>query len=151
MSQILSKPRKQTKGLVTVQYLRNKVVWPIISKFVRLTETDEHGYGNCITCGKRYHFSELQAGHFNPGRFNSIIFDLRGIHIQCYNCNINLKGNPRNYDAYMKRTLGQQVIDDLDARAKKVEQFDRMQLLMMVTEYKPKVDTLLAGKIKRES
>lgn len=57
----------------------------------------------------------IQAGHFIPGRKGAVLFDERGIHGQCYNCNKNLKGNPRKYNAFMLEKYGQELIDELDA------------------------------------
>lgn len=92
------------------------------------------------------HWKKLQAGHFNPGRFNSIIFEIRGIHSQCYQCNVGFKGRPREYDAYMRKRYGDAVVDELDALAKKVIQFDAPMLLEMIGVYRIKVKELELSK-----
>jgi hypothetical protein len=71
----------------------------------------------CCTCNKQYPaFGQGcgQAGHFIPGRRGAVLFDERGIHFQCYNCNTNLKSNPRKYHAFMLEKYGQDLIDELD-------------------------------------
>lgn len=139
--------KKSKKPSLTVAYVRNKIVWPLISKFVRLSESNSYGIGHCITCGVAKHWKELQAGHFNPGRWNSIIFEIRGIHSQCYHCNVELKGNPREYDRYMRNKYGDNVVEELDELSKKSFQFDVPTLLSLVADYKPKVEELLKTKI----
>ena len=131
---------------VTLPYVRNKVLWPLVSKFVRLSAADWKGYVACVTCGIVKHWKEMQAGHFNPGRTNSIIFDVRGIHPQCYQCNVGKKGNPREYDAYMRKTYGDEIVKELDQNRHKVEIFDMPQLLALVGEYRLKVKALLEEK-----
>ena len=78
-----------------------KRVWAVFSKFIRMRDclktTGCKDWGLCITCGKRYHIKLLQAGHFISGRHNANLFLEKGTHAQCYNCNINLRGNTLEY------------------------------------------------------
>ena len=120
-----------------------KKVWDEVSEFVRLTEaikaTGDIKMLKCCTCDKLYPAFGVgcaQAGHFVPGRSNAILFDLRGIHGQCYNCNINLKGNWPNYLAYMLKNYGQPVIDELLLLAKIVRQFRIDELETMYAEFR---------------
>lgn len=95
-----------------------KKAWDEFSKFIRnrdaLSTTGERENAVCCTCDTEYPVKKLQAGHFIPGRRNSILFEERGVHAQCYNCNINLKGNPRKYQKFMFNKYGQEEIDRLD-------------------------------------
>ena len=138
---------------ITVAYLRNDVLWKLVSKFVRLTaavKENDNGHVHCVTCGERKHYKQLQAGHFIPGRYNAIIFETRGIHPQCYHCNVGLKGNPRKYDEWMRKNMGDKVVEELDALAKDTRQFFIPELLGMIGEYKKKVDELLAKLVEIE-
>jgi len=87
--------------------------WDEFSKWIRIrdaikttgTKTDLL----CFTCGKRYPaFGKgcAQAGHFVPGRSHVLLFEPHGVHAQCYNCNVNLKGSPQNYRDKMISTYG---------------------------------------------
>ena len=98
----------------TITYYKKKA-WKEFSWYIR-SKRSVNGFNSCCTCGQNYEVKRLQAGHFTQGRHPSVLFDERNCHPQCYNCNINLKGNPRKYDAFMKRKYGQEVIDDLDAK-----------------------------------
>lgn len=105
-----------------------KDCWELFSKIVRLSEADEMGMAKCVTCPAVKHWKELQAGHFIPGRHNAILFERRGCHPQCYVCNIPLKSNPRNYDAYMRVKYGAKVIKELEALDRTTKQFTVLEL-----------------------
>ena len=126
----------------TIAHLRNKMVWPMFSKYIRLKAADFQGYAKCVTCDEWKLVAKLQAGHFIPGRMNAIIFEERCVHPQCYMCNIRLKGNPRKYDAFMKRTYGQEVIDELDALSRTIRTFTYDELIDKYNYYKDEVKKL---------
>jgi hypothetical protein len=117
-----------TKTKNTVKYWKKKC-WDLFSEVIRYRDCQEEGnYGQCITCGERKHFSELQAGHFIPGRHNSVLFDLRNCHSQCMRCNVFLKGNPIKYYRFMLDVYGKDVIDELDKLDGETKQFKVWQL-----------------------
>ena len=113
-----------------------KEVWTLFSKYIRNKYADFRGNAACVTCDKTYPIKLLQAGHFIPGRMNSILFDERGVFPQCYNCNINLKGNPRKYDHFMERTYGREVIADLDRLSVQPKHFTVEELESLKERYK---------------
>jgi hypothetical protein len=113
-----------------------KKCWDLFSEIIRYRDCTEGVYGNCVTCGARKHFSELQAGHFIPGRHNSILFDMRGCHAQCYHCNIGLKGNPIKYYKFMLKKYGQTVIDELEELDKQTQPFKVFQLEVIYEQFK---------------
>ena len=93
----------------------------------------------CVTCGTIKNWKELQAGHFIPGRHNSILFDERGCHPQCYHCNIGLKGNPRAYDRYMKTIYGEVVIKELERLDQITKEFKPYELEAIIDIYQYKL------------
>ena len=90
-----------------------KKLWALFSLRRRMEDclrtTGCTSWGLCFTCSRRYHLKLLQAGHFIPGRHNSNLFYERGVHAQCYNCNINLKGNTLNYMDVLIKLYGEAV------------------------------------------
>jgi len=97
-----------------------KNAWDAFSLFIRTRDafltTGEPYECKCFTCGVTKSvkgFGNIQAGHFIPGRHNSILFDERGCHGQCYHCNVGLKGNTLVYEDKMREMYGQEVIDEL--------------------------------------
>ena len=125
----------------TIKSLKTKT-WKAFSLYIRLSVADEYGFVTCITCGTKKHYKNLQAGHFVPGRGNSILFEERGVHPQCYHCNIGLKGNPRKYAQYMLEKYGQGVIDELDRLSETVRKFTPQELIELREYYKQKTARL---------
>jgi len=134
---------KKYKGTAKLK----KEVWDIFSKYIRLRDclrtTGCPSFGLCITCGKRYHFKLLQAGHFIPGRHNSNLFSKKGTHAQCYNCNINLRGNTLEYRRQIIRLYGEGYDEILEAEARQTKKFTAAELTELKEYYTQKVKELL--------
>ena len=133
------KRKKKSKG---VAYYKKKL-WKVFSRYIRkrdaIKTTGDILNLRCCTCGKEYPAFGVgcaQAGHFITGRGNAILFDERGVHGQCYNCNIRLKGNWPAYIEFMKREYGQEVIDELLALNKTIRQFSVIELQELIEKYK---------------
>jgi len=134
--------------LAKSQYARQKKkTWDACSKYVRtrdcLKSTGTPEYGRCYTCGKRYPFRNLDAGHFRAGRYNAILFDTRGIHAQCTYCNHKLEGNRLEYLKGMLRDYGQEVVDELDRLNKTTRKYTVAELQELEAEFKDKTKKLL--------
>ncbi len=123
-----------------------KKAWSIFSLYKRakdcLRTTGCASFGLCITCGKRYHIKLLQAGHFVPGRHNSNLFYERGVHAQCYNCNINLKGNTLEYRRKIIELYGEGADLEIEANARLSKQFIIPELEEMMAIWKQELRSL---------
>lgn len=97
--------KKKVKG---VKYWTNKID-KVFHRYIRLRDTDDYGWGQCITCDKSLHFSESQAGHFITRARKSTRWDERNVNLQCARC--NCWGNGEQY-LYSKK-LGQELSDEL--------------------------------------
>lgn len=130
---------------VTVSKVKKKV-WVIFSEYIRkrdcLKTTGCSSFGLCITCSKKYHFKLLQAGHFIPGRHNANLFLEKGVHAQCYNCNINLRGNTLEYRRKIIEMYGEAADVDLEKEAQQIKKFTKTELEGLYTYYKERVREL---------
>lgn len=128
-----------------IKTLKRKL-WVIFSLYIRtrdcLRTTGCRSWGLCISCGKRYHIKLFQAGHFIPGRHNSNLFYERGTHAQCYNCNINLKGNTLNYMDALVKLYGDGIIKELRENDKIIKQYKPFELEKMIVHYENELDIL---------
>ena len=138
----MSKRKKKTKGL---NYWKKKA-WDEFSILRRLEfaleTTGTKDQLICCTCGKQYPAFGVgcaQAGHFVPGRGNAILFDKRGVHGQCYNCNCRLKGNWPNYMAFMMNRYDREVVDELLRLNKTVRKFTIPELQEMREDFKEQI------------
>jgi hypothetical protein len=120
----------------TVSSLKKKV-WTAFSLHIRKKYADWRGYETCVTCGKKDHYKNLQAGHFIQGRHNQVLFDERNVHPQCVKCNVFKSGNLVEYYGFMLKTYGQDVIDELRKLDKKNKQFTIKELEKLLKKYKP--------------
>ena len=123
-----------------------KKAWAFFSIYIRtrdcLKTTGCTSFGLCITCGKRYHFKLLQAGHFISGRHNANLFSEEGCHAQCYNCNINLRGNTLEYRRKIIEMYGKGYDVVLEEESKQVLKFTPQYLEELIIELKEKIKLL---------
>ena len=129
----------------TVKLLKKKL-WTIFSLYIRMRDglrtTGSKDWSLCITCSRRYHLKLLQAGHFITGRHNANLFSEKGTHAQCYNCNINLKGNILEYRRKIIELYGKGADIELEKKAKEIKQFTVPELNKMIENYKEKLKKL---------
>jgi hypothetical protein len=127
-----------------------KRAWEAFSRFIRtrdcLRTTGCADWGLCITCGKRYHIKLLQAGHFIPGRHNANLFSEKGCHAQCYNCNINLRGNSLEYRRQIIKLYGEGYDEILEKEDRDIKKYSPQDLTSLIECYKMKVEELLKEK-----
>lgn len=139
---VMKRPSKRKKNW-------KKYAWTVFSKYIRLRDclktAGVPNEGLCYTCGKLYSFSQLQAGHFIPGRHNSNLLDPRGVNAQCYHCNVGLKGNPINYWLYMERDHGREIIDELIAQNRETRIMKSKDWEEEYHFWKKELDDLLPG------
>ena len=134
----------KTKG---VRYWKKKA-WDAFSAYVRTRDSD-CGMGYCCTCGQLYPaFGQgcMQAGHYVAGRRNAILFEENGCHAQCYNCNINLKGNTLNYRDFMERTYGRVERERIEQLRFKDIKYSPAELEAIRDEYAEKRIALMAAR-----
>jgi hypothetical protein len=139
--------KPKTKG---VKYWKKKA-WDEFSKYIRLRDALETTGTKerlvCCTCGKTYPAFGVgcaQAGHFITGRGNSILFDERGVHGQCYHCNIHLRGNWPEYMRFMMLRYGRKVVDELIHNYKLTVHYNAAEMQGIYEKYKQKLSELRA-------
>lgn len=134
--------RKRTKRkLPTITSLKRKA-WRLLSKAIRLEAQEPGGWVQCVTCGVHLPSDRMQAGHFIDGRANAILFDERGIHPQCYACNVIYNGRKDEYWVFMERRHGRGVIDELMAAKSVAREFSRDELLELIDQYTGRIDAI---------
>lgn len=129
------------KKKATVTQAKQKA-WNIFSKYIR-TRGSKNNWNSCFTCLRSLPVKELQAGHWLPGRHNSVLFDPRNCHSQCMRCNVFLKGNPVFYYDRMLEIYGSEICEELKALDRTSKQFKVFELLEIEEEYKQKLEKLL--------
>ena len=78
--------------------------------YIRLRDTDADGWGNCCSCGKRVHFSEADAGHFQPRQHKATRWDERNVNLQCKSCNVWEGGAQYAYSKFLGEDLAEELV-----------------------------------------
>jgi len=130
-----------------------KKTWTEFSKYIRLRDaiksTGTITTVICCSCGKEYPaFGKgcVQAGHFIAGRKYSILFEPTCVASQCYNCNVNLKGNWVGYCEFMLEEYGMEEITRLIKLSKTRVKFSIPELEEMRRRFKAAHAKLLETK-----
>ena len=130
-----------------------KKTWTDFSKYIRIRDalktTGTIEKVICCSCSKEYNaFGKpcVQAGHFVPGRKNPTLFEPTCVAAQCYNCNVNLKGNWVGYYEFMVKTYGQEEITRLIKLSKITRKFTIPELEMLRDCFKKAYHKMLQTK-----
>jgi hypothetical protein len=129
---------KKKQKAKSVRQLK-KIAWHYFSRYIRLRDADRDGYVRCYTCGVRLPYQQAHAGHFIGGRHNAILFDERGVHPQCYACNVRMHGNTLAYFDRMRDEYGDAVVRELRALDKTNKQFTAKELTQFIIDTKSKL------------
>jgi hypothetical protein len=125
----IEKPKKAKK----ITYSKAKTrAWDAFSLYIRQRDEED----GCFTCGVKKPYKQMQAGHWIPGRHNSILFNELGCHAQCYHCNVGLKGNPVKYYDRMLADYGKKVCEELKRMDKWIREYKVYELLEIEAKYK---------------
>ncbi len=125
-----------------------KALWKLVSEFVRRRDK-----GVCFTCEKtipdyydRYGnllegWKAGQCGHFVTAKVcpPHLYFNLKNLHCQCYQCNINLSGNWTAYLPKMIKVYGQEETDKLLAMKWDDVKWSQVDYLEKIAEFKKKL------------
>jgi hypothetical protein len=125
-----------------------KTATTLVQKYVRLRDTDEHGYGYCCCCRKllQYGTSDCQGGHFNAkGRhYNGACCLEENVNLQCSGCN-SFKNVEAEYAKYMVERYGEGIISKI-ALASKIH-LTKEEFKVIIEEYKAKIKELAKTKM----
>jgi len=120
--------------------------WQAFAKYVKLRDclatTGTCTMGVCITCGQKWLYSQLEAGHAIGGRTNSILFDEQLVNAQCVDCNRNQYGNYGKYNIWYINKYGLQNWEEKIALSKSIRQYKDYEYLGIVSIYKDKCQEL---------
>lgn len=123
-------------------------------KFIRLRDTDDNGYGNCISSGQRlkYGTEECQAGHWFPGgHYKALEFNADNVNLQGKSDNYYKSGAGPMYRINLIKKIGPYRVEELEriALISKRTSFkeDRFLMIEIIEKYKIKVKQLSKTKM----
>ena len=111
----------------------------VFSQYIRLSNADNNGFCTCVTCKNRFHWKEIQAGHFMSRKHYSIRWDERNVKPQCVACNVYRSGEQYKFSQY----LGNNLAEDLQKKSNLITKFTSDELQDMIDSYTAKVKKFL--------
>ncbi len=110
------------------------------NKYIRLREADKKGMVTCVTCGKKLHYKEANAGHYKHG----LDFVEDNQHSQCVYCNQYLSGRLDRYTIYMIDRYGRKRVDELERLSNQAHKYSIPEIIEIRAKYKQKLKDLEA-------
>ena len=89
----------------------------------------------CVTCGKKDHWSKLQNGHWASRRHYSTRWDERNCNVQCASCNVFRAGEIYLYTKYLCSQYGDNFPEELSAKSQTICKFTDVELQDMIQHY----------------
>ena len=117
-----------------------------MQKHVRLKAADSNGLCQCVTCGKRKHWKEMQGGHFiERGKAHKTLEE--NIHPQCPYCNqygMKKASVVLAYRRYMVDLYGEKFVKFLEDTANDVVKRFRPDLVAEIKDLRARNNELEA-------
>jgi hypothetical protein len=89
----------------------------------------------CVTCGKKDHWSKLQNGHWASRRHYSTRWDERNCNVQCAGCNVFRAGEIYLYTKYLCSKYGDNFPEQLHIQSKQICKFTDVELQEKIDYY----------------
>lgn len=106
----------------------------VFSEYIRRRYT-KNNIAECVTCGKKDHWKNLQAGHFMSRKHYSTRWDEENVEVQCMACNVYRYGEQYLFAKH----LGQEKADELLAKSRTMVKLKDWELEEMIEKYKKKL------------
>jgi len=128
-----------------------KLATRYFNKFIRLRDTNENGYGYCISSGCHLYYAteEAQAGHYwSADKFPRLRFNEYNVNLQSRSDNYFKEGDHETYRKNLIKKYGKEVVEELDRIAEDRSPFkwDRLYLIEVIETYKEKCKELANNK-----
>lgn len=138
-------PKKLSKPPIGT---KKKKLWTIFSIFSRRKDASPDGIVSCVTCGVVKFWNQGDAGHFLPGRNNSILFYEKGVHFQCKQCNGHFRIGTtvpdidKIYEEYIGNRYGKKEVEYQRKLKRETKQFDEKELDKLIIRYEGYVNEI---------
>ncbi len=121
------------------------ILWRIFSEYSRRKFADANGYIACCSCGKIYHWKNLDCGHYiSRTHLYTRYMDINN-HAQCKGCNAFKQGNPIGYRKFLCGQYGEGTVKAMEGSRNFPAGFTREGLWLKIDEYKNKLKELGKG------
>ena len=114
----------------------------VFSEYVRLKNSNESGYCQCITCGKINHWKDIDCGHYIGRKHIATRFSEMNCAPQCTWCNKYMEGQHFKFRQKLVEKHGINDIAVMEVLADITKTENCQSLECKILEYKEKVKKL---------
>ena len=118
----------------------------VFSIFIRQRDSDDNGFGHCVTCGLWKHWKQMDAGHYVPRQDLATRWEQKNVHIQCKRCNGFRGGEPEKMAAYIDSYYGPGISEWMKSLSKQKFRPSKDWLQGAINNYKAKIGEIDANK-----
>lgn len=124
-------PKKRTETVASL----SKKAQVVFNKYIRQRDSS-NGYFVCISCGKDYPVSKMNAGHYVPVKNSSLLrFDEWNVNGECISCNLFDQFHLIGYRKRLVEKVGAQTVDWLESQARVSYKWARHELEEIIQKY----------------
>lgn len=109
------------------------------SIYIRMRDADDTGEAECITCGVKKHWKDLQCGHFVSRKVNLLRYDELNTSAQCVGCNMFKAGEQYAYSKALDLKFGPGKAEELWAQRFDTHKFTRQELESIIEDRKTQI------------
>lgn len=136
------KPYPKQKKEKTV---KESTLWSNFSIMIRLRDTDENGYGKCISCGKIIYWKDGDCGHGVNRRHWGTRYNEKNNNLQCRADNRFAEGQQANYAINVNKKFGPDTWDLLQA-SKNGKKYTGVEMYWLNEQVKERIKELMKTK-----
>ena len=120
----------------------------IFSKFVRLRDSDSHGFSTCVTCPKVAFWTRegIQCGHFQTRGKYITRWHERNAHAQCAGCNMVNGGQQYKHGLEIDKRYGEGAAEEILLLSNQTQKFSTFELVDMYNDFKERVELMIEEK-----
>lgn len=130
------KPRSPKKKSVSSL---KRIADAYFSKYIRLRDADRYGYCECISCGVKKHWKDMQNGHFVKRSVSLLRYDDENCNAQCLGCNMFKSGEQYAYSLALDLKYGDGTASRLHKQRHTTHKFTISELESIIEECKSNI------------
>ena len=103
----------------------------VFSEYIRRRYA-KNDIAQCVTCGKKDHWKNLQAGHFISRKHYATRWNEENVQVQCVGCNVYRYGEQYLFGVYLGEEKSQQLLQE----SRGIVKFSDTDLVEKINYYK---------------
>jgi hypothetical protein len=116
----------------------------LIQKLARISAADDNGYCECWSCHKKFHYKDMDGGHYYPkGSCSYWALEKENVHPQCKGCNgfgMKYGTAAQQYTLTMIDYYGRDFVDDMESKRRNVKKIYKADYEEMIKEFNSEIN-----------